>query len=129
MIRQDLGGATARFTPPLNPQDNLGYFEYGENSPADAQGEDTDDYLALTAKAPPGQPFSGRVMLPPGLLPRRHRRAGQIRYLPTTITSDYAEIVYFLRNSNLYRRVLLVVPDRVKSLAIDPYDGNNDGIA
>lgn len=128
MIRQDLGGATARFTPPLNPQDNLGYFEYGENSPADAQGEDTDDYVALTAKAPPGQPFSGRVMLPQGFFPAGTARAGQVRYLPTTITSDYAEIVYFVRNNNLYRRVLLVVPDRVKSLAIDPYDGNGDSV-
>ncbi len=30
---------------------------------------------------------------------------------PVTITSDYAEIIYFLRNGNLYRRVLLVAPD------------------
>ena len=29
---------------------------------------------------------------------------------PITITSEYAEIIYFLRNGNLYRRVLLVAP-------------------
>ena len=29
---------------------------------------------------------------------------------PVTITSDYAEIIYFLRNGNLYRRVLLSRP-------------------
>ena len=36
---------------------------------------------------------------------------------PVTITSDYAEIIYFLRNGNLYRRVLLVVPDLQSSIA------------
>src|SRR3954464_13004954 len=29
-IRTDLRGVTARMTPPLDPKDNLGYFEYGE---------------------------------------------------------------------------------------------------
>ncbi|MEW4568753.1 prepilin-type N-terminal cleavage/methylation domain-containing protein [Tautonia sp. JC769] len=112
VIQQDLRGATARFTPPLDPADNLGYFEYGENSFSDPQGEDTDDYLAFTAKAPPGQPFTGRVMLPRGVWPAGVALAGQPRYLPATITSDTAEIIYFLRHGNLYRRVLLVVPNQ-----------------
>ena len=30
---------------------------------------------------------------------------------PITVTSEYAEIIYFLRNGNLYRRVLLVAPE------------------
>ena len=54
---QDLGGATARFTPPLDPALNLGYFEYGENEFADIQGEDCDDYIRFTAKAPAGRPL------------------------------------------------------------------------
>ncbi|WP_152053270.1 PulJ/GspJ family protein [Tautonia marina] len=111
VIQQDLRGATARFTPPLNPADNLGYFEYGENSFSDPQGEDTDDYLAFTTKAPPGQPFTGRVMLPRGVWPAGPL-AGQPRYLPATITSDTAEVIYFLRHGNLYRRVLLVAPNQ-----------------
>src|SRR3712207_5578589 len=37
-IRQDLEGATARFTPPLNPGDQRGYFEYSEGALADPQG-------------------------------------------------------------------------------------------
>ena len=45
-IRSDLGGVTAQFTPPLDPAQNLGYFEYGENEFADIQGEDSDDYSA-----------------------------------------------------------------------------------
>ena len=60
-IRSDLGGATARFTPPLDPAQGLGYFEYGENEFADLQGEDSDDYIRFTAQAPPGQPFTGRM--------------------------------------------------------------------
>src|SRR5262245_46679914 len=39
-IRTDLQGVTARMTPPLDPEHNLGYFEYGENQFADLQGED-----------------------------------------------------------------------------------------
>src|SRR5215813_2644307 len=60
MIRADLEGVTARFTPPLDPDQNLGYFEYGENEFADLQGEDSDDYIRFTAKAPAGRPFVGR---------------------------------------------------------------------
>lgn len=124
VIQQDLRGATARFTPPLNPQDNLGYFELGENSFDDLQGEDTDDYLAFTVRAPVGQPFTGRVMLPRGVWPAGVPLAGQTRYAPATITSDTAEVIYFLRHGNLYRRVLLVVPNQQVYADIIP--GNPD---
>jgi prepilin-type N-terminal cleavage/methylation domain-containing protein len=117
-IRSDLGGVTARFTPPLDPAQNLGYFEYGENEFADIQGEDSDDYLRFTAKAPPGQPFTGRLFLPP--MPNANRSAAQLAtYLqnqPVTVTSEFAEIIYFLRNGNLYRRVLLVAPELQSSI-------------
>src|SRR5208337_3343441 len=68
-IRSDLNGVTARLTPPLNPNNNLGYFEYGENEFADVQGEDSDDYIRFTAKAPAGRPFTGRMYLPPPAQP------------------------------------------------------------
>jgi prepilin-type N-terminal cleavage/methylation domain-containing protein len=116
-IRQDLQNVTAKFTPPLNPKDNLGYFEYGENSFADNQGEDTDDYVRFTAKAPEGQYFTGRFYVSTTLA--NLSQAQQKSYFainPITITSQYAEIVYFLRNGNLYRRVLLVVPERQSSI-------------
>lgn len=103
MIRSDLNGVTAKLTPPLNPKDGLGYFEYGENSFADLQGEDSDDYLRFTAKAPEGRPFRGRTVVKSSALANPE---------PITITSDYAEIIYFLRNGNLYRRVLLIAPER-----------------
>ena len=107
-IRQDLAGATARMTPPLNPALNLGYFEYGENAPADAQGEDTDDYIAWTCKAPEGQFYTGRVWL---------AAATNLDVMPVTITSQFAEVIYFLRNGNLYRRVLLILPERKGTFA------------
>ncbi len=109
-IRSDLRGVTARMTPPLNPKDNLGYFEYGENAFADLQGEDCDDYVRFTAKAPSGHPFVGRVW------PKTSLTNQNLQIQPITITSDYAEIIYFLRNGNLYRRVLLIAPDRQTSI-------------
>ena len=120
IIRSDLAGVTAKMTPPNNPNDNRGYFEYGENAYADAQGEDTDDYLAFTTRAPDGKFFTGRQWLGPAA-------AGQPpinqRIQPTTITSQVAEVIYFLRNGNLYRRVFLVVPERAKSI----FAGGNTG--
>jgi prepilin-type N-terminal cleavage/methylation domain-containing protein len=119
-LRQDLQNITARLTPPLDPKNNLGYFEYGENSFADLQGEDTDDYVRFTVKAPEGQLFTGRVFFPVyGNLPGGSAAYVQ-RYAidsqPITITSQYAEVIYFLRNGNLYRRVLLVAPERQSSV-------------
>lgn len=102
-IRSDLAGVTAKMTPPNNPKDGRGYFEYGENAFADLQGEDGDDYIRFTAKAPVDQPFTGRYW------PKSSNT-------PITITSQFAEIIYFLRNGNLYRRVFLVVPERQPSV-------------
>ena len=120
MIRSDLGGVTAKMTPPNDPALKQGYFEYGENSPADAQGEDTDDYLAFTTKAPEGQVFTGRQWL--------SNAVGGVQtdnqaIQPATITSQVAEVIYFLRNGNLYRRVFLVAPDRAKTLTIGTAGG------
>jgi type II secretory pathway component PulJ len=119
LLRQDLEGTTARMTPPLNPAHGLGYFTYGENALADAQGEDTDDYLAFTAKAPTGRPFTGTIVLPV-----QNGLPGSFQRVP--ITSDYAEIIYFLRNGNLYRRVFLILPpDRQNVLTIGSRPNGN----
>jgi very-short-patch-repair endonuclease/type II secretory pathway component PulJ len=122
MLHQDLAGTTARMTPPLNPADGLGYFTYGENALADAQGEDTDDYLAFTAKAPEGRPFTGSIVLPV-----QNGVPGSFQRVP--ITSDYAEIIYFLRNGNLYRRVFLILPeDRQDALTIGSRPNGASGL-
>ena len=115
-IRSDLGGVTCKLTPPNDPKNNPGYLEYGENEFADVQGEDADDYIRFTAKAPAGRPFTGRMWVPPPnsalLTAQQAINLFEAGYQPITITSDYAEIIYFLRNGNLYRRVLLVAPER-----------------
>ncbi len=111
MLRADLNGITASMTPPNDPTNKSGYFEYNENSPADAQGEDTDDWMGMTTKAPEGQTFSGRQWL------ASHPNVAFNKAIqPITITSQVAEVIYFLRNGNLYRRVFLVAPDRASSI-------------
>jgi type II secretory pathway component PulJ len=109
LIHSDLEGVTARFTPPLDPAQNLGYFEYGENEFPDLQGEDSDDYVRFTAKAPDGRPFTGRMWVGNPHTTVNPTFLNQ-NVQPVTITSEYAEIIYFLRNGNLYRRVLLIAP-------------------
>jgi len=107
-IRRDLENTTTPFTPgTVDPINNLGYFEYGENAPADLKGEDTDDYLRFTTKALPGQPFVGRLAVP-------NPAFGGFQLI--TFTSEFAEVIYFVRDSKLYRRVLLIAPERRTSL-------------
>lgn len=120
-IRQDLQGVTAKLDPsvePARPDDQRGYLEYGENSFADMQGEDSDDYLAFTAKAPDGQPFRGFVV---AQTINAVTGAGNFTRIP--ITSNFAEVVYFVRHGNLYRRVQLVVPERKGQLTVGPIPG------
>lgn len=119
-IRSDLNGVTAKLTPLNDPKNNTGYLEYGENEFADLQGEDSDDYIRFTAKAPAGRPFTGRMWVPPSnsasLASGPATALFLAGYQPITITSEYAEIIYFLRNGNLYRRVLLVAPERQSTI-------------
>ena len=117
-IRSDLGGVTAQMTPPNDPARKTGYFEYAENAPADPQGEDTDDWIAFTTKAPEGQVFTGRQYLT-GTTSGNISGGATVNNAiqPITITSQVAEVIYFLRNGNLYRRVFLVAPGRTKSIA------------
>jgi type II secretory pathway component PulJ len=129
-LREDLRNLTAKLTPPLNPDQNLGYFEYGENSFADLQGEDGDDYIRFTVKAPAGKFFTGRMFVKPidGASQALQANNAQVAayYLqtqPITITSPYAEVIYFLRNGNLYRRVFLVSPERQLAISQDPKGG------
>ncbi len=132
LIRSDLGGVTAKMTPPNNPLDGHGYFEYSENALSDAQGEDSDDTLRFTVKAPAGQPFVGRIWIPWSLSPANAGAyATPIAY---NTTSQYAEVVYFLRNHNLYRRVFLISPQIngrsviPKGVSNYPNDANATGI-
>ncbi|MFO0956957.1 MAG: prepilin-type N-terminal cleavage/methylation domain-containing protein [Isosphaeraceae bacterium] len=123
-FRQDLQGVTAKMDPsfePARPDEQRGYFEYGENSLADIQGEDSDDYLAFTAKAPDGQPFRGFIVVQG--VNSSNPNNPQLTFTRVPITSNYAEIIYFVRHGNLYRRVLLIVPERKGQLTVGPAPG------
>jgi len=94
----------------IDPRSNLGYFMIIDNSPADEQGEDTDDILQLTCRvAHAGRPdlaavgigYEGKVVVgsEPDLVDGV--ADGRARSLE-------AEVIWFLRKGTLYRRVLLV---------------------
>jgi type II secretory pathway component PulJ len=105
-LRQDLKGATAPTTPPLNPDAGLGYFEVIEGPRQDLDAADgttnlaadTDDVLLFTTKST-AAPFTGR-------------------FDGVAVSSDSAEVAWFLRPTvpqttpptfTLYRKQLLVV--------------------
>ena len=92
-IRQDLNGVTVVMTPPNNPNDNGGYFEYAENALSDAQDEDSDDTLRFTAKAPEGRPFTGRIWVPRSVGPTDpgYGSSRSVTLEPIPVTSQYAE--------------------------------------
>jgi len=105
-LRQDLSGATAPTTPPLDPADGLGYFEVIEGPLHDADAADGtttlaadwDDAILLTTRSS-NAPFRGA-------------------FEGRSIESDVAEVAWFARQTvpattpatyTLYRRQMLVV--------------------
>ena len=116
-IRSDLAGVTAKMTPPNDPALKTGYFEYGEGAPADLQGEDTDDFLAFTTRLPEGRVYQGRQWL--SRIVKNKQMINQA-IQPVMISSPAAEVLYFLRNGNLYRRAFLVAPERAGSVVLGP---------
>lgn len=111
------------YTPSL-PVSSQGYLYISENTPED----DTDDVLQFTmqasspvAKLKDASPFSGRARFIGTTTDLNQPEAddGGVEWNGTEFTlplstrdsrgsSDYAEVCYFLRNGNLYRRVLLI---------------------
>ena len=108
ILKQDLENVTPVMTPPVHPRDNSGYFQYVEgpigpvirpsefawntqfNIPDTTVG-DIDDILMFTATTK-GEPYIGLINGTPSI-------------------SKSAEIIWFVRNGTLYRRVLLIRPD------------------
>lgn len=108
VVKQDLDNATAVMNPPLHPRANQGYLQYVEgpigpvvppsavawnydaNLPDSTVG-DIDDILMFTATSK-GAPYVGLIDGSPSV-------------------SNSAEIIYFIRGTTLYRRVLLIKPE------------------
>ncbi|MBN2293514.1 MAG: prepilin-type N-terminal cleavage/methylation domain-containing protein [Pirellulales bacterium] len=115
-LRLDLEGVTADMIPPGRPEEGKGYFEYiegpigpvpaatpgynnDESGAVDSTVGDHDDILQFTTRSR-NEPFVGRgVMI---------NAAGGIQRV--TISSQVAEVAWFMRGTTLYRRVLLVSP-------------------
>ncbi|GAB6164904.1 hypothetical protein JCM19992_09040 [Thermostilla marina] len=156
LLRKDLQGLTVVPTPPVDPDDQLGYFEWTEgpagtaavapgppeypwglraynlldedpNKPAgvppyedDSTVGDLDDMLMFTTRRE-GSPFVGRATDPNG---------NRIE-----ITSQVAEVAWFVRGNRLYRRVLLVMPEILRiadadgdgRLGLNEWGGPNAG--
>lgn len=126
-LQADLDGMTAPLTPPLDPARDLGYFEYIEGPgpylpdfPAgvqpvkdgafDSSVGDMDDVLLFTTRSS-GEPFTGRwdADLP-----------------PKVAMSQVAEVAWFVRGNKLYRRQLLVLPNRGSIPSVGNYYNLND---
>ena len=127
-LRQDLAGATAPTLPPLDPEQEQGYFEYIEGPATDANAAagalldaadataltaDCDDILLFTSRSS-GGPFVGR-------------------FQTGTIESPVAEIGWFCKRAStqvaggptlytLYRRQLLVLG----YVGAGPFLGSNE---
>ena len=69
---------------------------------------DLDDILSFTAKAPDGQPFRGRYVKPIFDPASGAIIDGEI----SVFESQYAEIVWFVRGTTLYRRVLPILSNQ-----------------
>lgn len=113
-LQADLDGVTAMLTPPLDPVNEQGYFEVIEgpgpwlevagetfalgSRPVKADGSfdssigDVDDVLMFTTRSS-GEPFAGR-------------------WQNGNAQSQVAEVAWFVRGNKLYRRQLLVLPNR-----------------
>lgn len=146
---EDLNGLTVSPEPPSNSRLNEGYLCYieGMGGPfkriaanggkpfstsaialdserfdaynnADFNSDNTvgdlDDIISFTSKAPAGQPFRGRYVKPV-YDPDGNRVDGEV----AVFESQYAEIVWFVRGTTLYRRVLPIMSDHELQASFD----------
>ncbi len=107
--------------------DSERYAAYSEAYPdkveewVDTTVGDTDDILSFTSRAPAGRPFRGRYIRPK----YKRNEYGQI-YIHSgeqdTFESEYAEIIWFVRGTTLYRRVLPILPDQQLQDSLDAFE-------
>lgn len=123
-LESDLSNVTVTMLPPRSVEENEGYFEYIEGpvgprllpdevafdsltGEPDSTVGDFDDILMFTIRSK-DKPFVGR-------------------WGNGTIESNEAEVVWFVRGTTLYRRVMLIVPqDRLQNKMRTPSSGTPD---
>ena len=112
LLHSDLEGVTATFTPPLEPEGQQGLLRVHRERVRRRPGRRQRRLPPLHGQGPRGTAVQradvgvGRIQ--PDTSPVTPTN---LNVQPVTITSNYAEIIYFLRNGNLYRRVLLIAPE------------------
>jgi len=99
----DIALDSERFQAKPNSNDN---YDYCDNTVGDL-----DDILSFTAKAPDGQPFRGRY-IEPVYEADVNGNSVIVDGVESTFESQYAEIVWFVRGTTLYRRVLPIMSDK-----------------
>lgn len=105
--------------PPVRiPQNNTINIEEGG---FDGTVGDTDDILSFTARAKQGEWFRGRFQVVEKD-PETGNPTGKV--VEQIIESEYAEVIWFVRGTTLYRRVLLIVPDDVLQKSLSAMMGN-----
>lgn len=115
----DFGGPRA-FSTQCTALDTERYLDHGLNANAvdglevtnylacDNTVGDMDDILSFTTRAPEGSHFKARYIEP------IRNDSGVITGAQIGIyETEYAEVVWFLRGTTLYRRVLPIIPDSV----------------
>lgn len=95
----DIALDSERFQAKPNSTDS---YDYCDNTIGDL-----DDILSFTAKAPDGQAFRGRY-----IEPIRDVDGNIVDGKESTFESQYAEIIWFVRGTTLYRRVLPILSDK-----------------
>ncbi|MGI5831770.1 MAG: PilW family protein [Thermoguttaceae bacterium] len=96
---------------PTNSRSFTTYGNFDRRTPTnDTTIGDTDDILSFTVRAPAGKWFRGRCFKK---LPDFYSSDYDARIDDNIemIESEYAEVIWFLRGTTLYRRVLLIIPD------------------
>lgn len=122
LLQRDLSGATARMVPPLRPEENLGYLEYIEGPigpvlPLRPYDSDTDgelDSYDIVGAADDSADIPGTTLgdFDDVLMFTSRNMETPFRGIADgqSISSPVAEVIWFLRGTTLYRRVLLVAP-------------------
>ncbi|MDO5553766.1 MAG: prepilin-type N-terminal cleavage/methylation domain-containing protein [Planctomycetia bacterium] len=99
---EGLGGAFSRVNTAGSPFGLASIVQDTDRSDVDTTPIDSDDILMFTARAPVGEYFRGRLN-------------------GNMVESEFAEVIWFVRGTTLYRRVLLIIPHEQLQNAL----GNN----
>ena len=118
-LQADLGGVTVTMLPPRRVESNEGYFELIEGSSAAPKpvnsitGSNNDSSFTQTGTGFGTVGEMGDILM---FTTRNSNRPFTGSFQPSTTTSastiqsETAEVAWFVRGHNLYRRVLLVAP-------------------